>query len=374
MVRIFINGVNSKTGGGKSILNNYLSLLKQSHSNHHFYVLTPSKDEYLKYACEFIEIIDIPQWYKNNLLFPVLILFILPKLLKALKIDVVFNLGKIAIPTNIKQLYLFQWSYAVYPESIVWSKMSTLNYVTQKIKLFFFKKYIKRASIIVAQSKTMKDRLMMIYNLKHVDIVPNAVSLENMTGGVSFNFNLPSNRLKMLYLTYYYLHKNLEVFIPLAKRIKELQLPYCIITTIEANQHQQAKQFLDCVSAYELNDVIINIGPISMEHVPSLYSQCDALLMPTLLESFSGTYVEAMFHGKPILTSNYDFASDVCGDSAFYFDPLDSESILSSIQLIEKDTNLRNWHIEEGKNQLKKLLTWSQAFNKYNQLMGINDL
>ena len=30
--------------------------------------------------------------------------------------------------------------------------------------------------------------------------------------------------------------------------------------------------------------------------------------MPTLLESFSGTYVESMYFEKPILTSDLDFA------------------------------------------------------------------
>ncbi len=81
-----------------------------------------------------------------------------------------------------------------------------------------------------------------------------------------------------------------------------------------------------------------------------------------------------MFHDKPILTSHYDFAIDVCGESAFYFDPLSSESIMTAIQLMEKDENLRKQHIEEGKNQLKKLLTWPQAYEEYNKLMGIDTL
>jgi len=67
--------------------------------------------------------------------------------------------------------------------------------------------------------------------------------------------------------------------------------------------------------------------------VPSLYAQSDALLMPTLLESFSGTYVEAMFHKIVILTSKLDFAEDVCGESAFYFDPTSPEDILASIEV-----------------------------------------
>lgn len=374
MKRIFINGVNSKAGGGKSILNNYLALLMQNDLDYYYYVLTPKKEDYLKYSCNTIEIIDIQDFYKKNLLFPILIKFVLPKLIKDLKIDVIFNLGDVVIPSLAKQVYLFDWPYAVYPESIIWNRMDIQSYVTRKIKLLFFKSYLRHSSIIIAQSDTMRDRLKAIYDLKSIAVIPNAVSLDNMTGGESINFNLPADRLKLLYLTYYYPHKNIEILLPLAKRIKELNLPYCIVITIEANQHRKAKQFLDKVSTEGLYDIIINIGPVSMPNVPSLYAQCDALLMPTLLESFSGTYVEAMYHGKPILTSRYDFASDVCGESAFYFDPLNSESILTAIQLMVKDENLRNQRIDEGKSQLKRLLTWPQAFKKYNELMGIDTI
>lgn len=118
-----------------------------------------------------------------------------------------------------------------------------------------------------------------------------------------------------------------------------------------------------------MDEIVINVGPVSMDVVPSLYSQCDALLMPTLLESFSGTYVEAMFHHKTILTSNLDFAKDVCGQAAFYFDPLDPDSILSAINHAFEDNDKRMRKIEKGRKQLDQLLSWDQVFEKYQALL-----
>ncbi len=37
------------------------------------------------------------------------------------------------------------------------------------------------------------------------------------------------------------------------------------------------------------------------------FCNSNALLLPALLESFSATYLEAMYFGLPILTSNLDF-------------------------------------------------------------------
>ncbi len=366
---IFINGLKSKIGGGKSILNNYLTLLKRSNPKNNFIVLTPNRNEYKKYFSDFIEIIDIKNLYKSNVLFPLLYYFVIPKLLKDYSIDAILNFGDIVIPANIPQVYLFDWAYAVYPNSIAWKRMNLGDCLIRKIKLFVFKKNIKYATVVIAQTKTAKDRLESIYGLDNIKIVPNTVSLENISGGEFFNFNLPKDKIKLYYLTYYYSHKNLEIFLPLARKIKELSLPYCIVTTIAPTQHKKAEKFLNNIKNERLDDIILNIGPVAMTNVPSLYFQCNALLMPTLLESFSGTYVEAMYHQKTILTSNLDFAHDVCGEAAFYFDPLDINSILSSIKFAFKDNNMRIRKIEEGKNKLSQLLTWKQAFDKYQELL-----
>ncbi len=369
MSNILINGLKAKTGGGKTILNNYMSLLKGADVKHRYFILTPEKREYEKYSSTCIEIVEIPGVFERNALFPLLYRVVMPWLLRFYKIDAVLNLGDIVIPTSIPQLYLFDWPYAVYPNSVVWSRMDAKSYLTRRVKLFVFKRWIKNVTTVIAQTETMKGKLESLYALKNVEVVPNAVPLENMTGGSFFDFDLPKNKIKFLYLTYYYSHKNLELFLPLARRIKENSLPYCIVVTIDSKQHSRAKRFLNSIKNERLDDVIINVRPVAMDAVPSLYDQCDALLMPTLLESFSATYVEAMFHRKTILTSNLDFAKDVCGQSAFYFDPLDPDSVLSAIQRAFEDTDERTRRIEEGRKRLDRLLSWNEVFAKCQTLL-----
>tara|TARA_Y100001972_G_scaffold127579_1_gene184863 strand:- start:10968 stop:11282 length:315 start_codon:yes stop_codon:yes gene_type:complete len=45
------------------------------------------------------------------------------------------------------------------------------------------------------------------------------------------------------------------------------------------------------------------------------------MLLPTKLETFSANYLEAMATNRLIITSNKDFARDVCGNGALYFEP-----------------------------------------------------
>jgi len=115
----------------------------------------------------------------------------------------------------------------------------------------------------------------------------------------------------------------------------------------------------------EQTDKIINLGPISQKSCPSVYKQCDALFAPTLLETFSAAYPEAMRMKKPILTSEYSFAKDVCQDSAFYFDPLNPGDIVQKIKQLVADSELQSELIKKGSQQLKHFETAQSRAGKY---------
>lgn len=370
MANIFINGLNAKAGGGKSILNNYLKILKNMETTDKYYVLTPNKEEYTNYESKQINIIDIPKLYKKNILSIYVYTYFLNKYLKKLNIDIIFNLADIPIKTKIKQIFLFDWPYAVYPESVVWKMMDIKSLISRKIKLFMFQKLIKHIDILIAQTPTMKERLERIYKFQNIIVVPNAVSLENMSGGVYKDFNLPKEDIKLLHLTHYYPHKNLEIFIPLAKNIKEKNLNYKIIITIDKSQHIGAEKLLEKIEAEKLNDIIINIGAVEMKHVPSLYKQCDGLLMPTLLESFSGTYVEAMYHEKPIFTSDIDFAKGVCFDGAIYFNPFDEMDILKKLNQLFESQKEKKILLNNSSKILASVPNWEKVVTTYIEIIN----
>ena len=162
-------------------------------------------------------------------------------------------------------------------------------------------------------------------------------------------------------MSIYYTHKNLEVFIDVAKDLKHKNLPVSIVLTIDADQHKGAADLLKTIEQEGLNDTITNVGSVSMHDVPALYDQTDGLILPTLLESFSGTYIEAMYYEKPILTSNLDFAVGVCGGAAYYFDPLDPESIVVSICDLLGDRVRREAHVAAGRTIVSTAQTWNDS-------------
>ena len=365
---IFVNGVSSKSGGGKSILSNFCYQVSRYDGDSLFVILVPQSDQYKHFGSKKIKIISVPKLFTKNLLLPFLYLIILPMLLAYFKPNRVFNLSDIPIKTKRRQVFLFDWAYAVYPEIQIWTLMSFQERIKRSVKIYFFKKFSKYIDITIAQTNTIQKRLISQYSLDNVCIVPNAVSHENYNYKNNYNFKLDGD-FNLLCLSKYYIHKNLESFIPLAKLIRSNGLNIKIIITISGNEHPMAEQFLKNISNNKLKEIIVNVGPVDMKLVPEIYSQSDGLILPTLLESFSGTYVEAMFHKKPIITSDYDFAHEVCNDSAFYFDPFEPQDMLNKILIVKSDKVSVEDKINNGIKQLDRFPSWEENFLSYLKIL-----
>jgi glycosyltransferase involved in cell wall biosynthesis len=339
-------------------------------SDNTYYILTPDRDQYQDFESRSVHIVDVPRFAKSNLAFAALYHYYFPKLIKENRIDAILNYGDIVIPGSTPQLYNFDWPHAAYPNGAAWARLPRRDRFYSTIKLWMFKRYLSNASIVMAQTDVMAARLRELYALNNIEVVPNAVSLDNFSYREEHRFGLPGDRLKLLYLTYYYPHKNLEVLLDVARLIRDRGLDMCIITTIAAEQHPSAAALLERVAAEKLESVFRNIGPVPMERVAPLYEQCDALLMPTLLESFSGSYVEAMFHKRPIITSDLEFARGVCADAAIYVDPLDPVAILDHVQDLFSDGRRVQELVLRGTAQLSVMWDWARVFSRTQALLG----
>jgi glycosyltransferase involved in cell wall biosynthesis len=274
--------------------------------------------------------------------------------------DVVFNMGNCALPVPVTQVTLFHWPHAIYPDTEVWRRMRTRDWVRRKLRYVLFRRRLPFTTVMIAQTETAARRLRRYYGIPEVYVVPNAVSLQKASEHVGRLAILRegNSRIRLLCFTRYYYHKNLEILLPVAKRLKEVSAPFQIVLTLGRNQHANVGRMLRDIRRWGLEDYIHNIGPVEMRDVPALYASVDALLLPTLLESFSQTYVEAMHFGKPIFTSDRDFAHDVCGPAAFYFDPNDAGSIVRTLTEAYETGEAIAHRVEQGKRRAAAMPDW----------------
>jgi glycosyltransferase involved in cell wall biosynthesis len=81
---------------------------------------------------------------------------------------------------------------------------------------------------------------------------------------------------------------------------------------------------------------IKSVTNVSNEQLRALYSMAEGLVFPSLSEGFGWPIIEAQACGCPVFTSNIRPMTEVGGDGAVYFDPLDASDaagiILRAIQ------------------------------------------
>ena len=238
------------------------------------------------------------------------------------------------------------WSFDF--QSIAWESLGPLSWLKMRIMVAIKNRVIKDESdYLYTETNLAKTMIAKSLDVSIDDIVvsnngANYHFLENSATIKDAEYKHVEAEFRILLLSAYYPHKNIAIL----RDVIPLVSSNCrFVLTLPESAYKAVFG--------EGNDQIINVGPVKSSECPALYASCDAVILPSLLETFSANYVEAMVMKKPILTSDLEFAHEVCGKAALYFNPTSPESIANKIEEIIASSELRLQLIESGLDRLK---------------------
>ena len=269
--------------------------------------------------------------------------YTLPRLVSEFQPDVIFNMANRGlIRPRAPQATLIQNPHLFYPPR-QFGKLAPPARLLIRYHRHHLARSLTYTGTVFCQTRVARERLRQAYGnrIKRIVICPNQVSEycggHAQTGDVPDAIRPYTDAFKLFVLTRYYPHKNLES-IPRLFRAHPRELEgVTAFLTIGPDEGRRANALLGEMAKPDLAGRAVNLGRLPQAELPRYYHHTDALFLPTLLESFSGTYVEAMSYDKPILTSDMDFAREVCGDRARYFDPLDMQSMCKAILALREE-------------------------------------
>ena len=261
----------------------------------------------------------------------------------------------------------FAIPYIIYPDSPFFKKTSLKERIYYNLfsvlKTYSFK---KNSDVLIFETENARKIF-----IERENFIKDSFTVGNTLNEVFFNpnkwgnfVNLTSSSCNILFLTANYPHKNMMILPEVIKCLKE-------------KFHLKNFKFLITLSEAELkfpiscNDNIEYLGKVKIEDIPSLYKQSDIIFIPTLLEVFSTTYLEAMLMKKPIIASDLGFSRDICGDCAYFCEPLNPESYAEAIFKLKNDKSLRTDLINKGTENLKRFGTSMERTNKYLEILKI---
>lgn len=331
-MNLLLNASNLRHGGGKTVALQLINGLAPLRTQDRLYVVAPNTTDYAELARHpNISLLPLPDSFHRSWFTKLRYMYReLPRWCQRLHIDKVISLGNAAFPSKGRpQLLYIQLPHLVYHESSAWKTMDVRSFLTNSLMDQYVAYHLRYASSYAVQTKVMRDRFSNRFKLdkERIYTLPNAaIEQEDIHPKP---LPLPAQPLKLLFLSRYYSHKNFECLPRVAHLLQERKVPVEITLTISAHEAEGAAKVLKAISGYK---AIHNIGPVGLERIGKLVDDHHAVFLPSLMESFSGVYSEALLHRRYIFTSHYDFATELLGEAAFYFDPLRPEHIASVLE------------------------------------------
>lgn len=292
-------------------------------------------------------------------------MFRLPKIVRQFEPDVILALGNRGIcRPPCTQAVLCRDAHLFYPFRHFGRELLRVKAMAVYHK-WLLKRELRHTQLLFCQTEVARKRLKDTFDYSgRVAVCGNAVSLETFQVAAC---DIPSplaglqDKMKLFCLARYYPQKNLETIVEMFERFGDELDDVVVMITIAADQHPRAGRLLARIQRAGLGDRIINVGVLSQKEIAAYYRHCQALLLPTLLESFTRTYLEAMHFGMPIVTSDLDFAHEICGDAAVYFDPWNAEAMKSTIVRLKNSPELGQDLLSKGTVRLQShFLSWDR--------------
>ena len=367
-MKIIINTSNLFVGGGVQVALSFINELIniKAENEYHLFISSGIKKQivFTEFPANFIfyEIEKSPA----SIIYRRKINNILDELEKKINPDVVFTIfGPSYWTPKSKHLMGIATGWVYNPNTIAFRELSFIEILKTKLEInykrFFIKKNTKN---YVVETNDARNKMIEFLGIKDpITVVGNTYSsifddpkyLDKLNESFVLLPKKKQNVFRFVLISHNYSHKNLKIIQKVIPLLREYKVEF--ILTIDNDSYDELFS--------NFKEEVYNLETITQENCPSVYSQCDALFFPTLLETFSASYPEAMKMKLPIMTSKYSFAQDICGDAGLYFDPLNEVDIVDKIITLITDKELREDLVCKGTLKLKEFETASSRALKY---------
>lgn len=375
-MKIAVVAHNLRTGGGLAVGRSIVSTLLKIAPAHDYLIVVPEGCDYIPVevpaGAKFVEvssqsILARMIWEKRHFY----------RLLNDFDPDWLWGLGNLAYPAvKCRQSILMHNAHRIfyhkgYRHSVSLLRRTIEGYLDWKLRHDM--KFVDR---VYCQTKIMRDGVCERFNLpiERTGLCPNAVNLDFVrTTGVPPELTPYYKKKFILFVpTRYYPAKNLEILIDTYVKHREKLADTLCVMLVAEDQGLGAERFVKQVRQEKLEEQLLCIGGRPQEMMPQFYFAADAMMLPTDLESFSGSYIEAMLFERPILTSNLGFATELCGNAAVYFDQRDPDDVCRAILQLKENENLRRELVQFGSERIGMMPSWVEIIGKVLDTEGIS--
>jgi len=331
-LRVLVNGIHAKSGGGVTYLRNIMPLLAADDELElHLFL---HRDQFALFGTIHervrIHLLDFRSGFFSNLVWEQLAL---PIFARVMRVDVTLSLanyGPLAAPS---QIIMLRNSLAVVGKEtrllkrFYWVGLTVMT----ALSLFASKRAIAvsryaRSALSFGFGDQLQNKVSVVYHGVNDVFKPS-------TGDRSGDYLLAVSDI--------YVQKNLHTLIHALATVKK-SFPDVVLKI--AGRPIDAEYMAELESAIvleALTDSVEFLGTCGTEQLLDLYQNCKLFVFPSTVETFGNPLVEAMACGAPIASSNSAAMPEILGNAAVFFDPLDAGDMAERIEALLGDAAAR---------------------------------
>jgi glycosyltransferase involved in cell wall biosynthesis len=199
---------------------------------------------------------------------------------------------------------------------------------------------VRRVPHLVVETETVKRRLQSHLGVptSRTSVIGNSVSPLLLRSQP----RQPASAARTIFIpSSFYPHKNLGIVVPVMAALRSLrpELDFSVQMTLESNS-QGWIELLEQARKAEVADRLLTFGTLDPTALAEAYNAASIVFLPTLCESSTAVYPEAFHFRRPLVTSDLDFARELCGEAALFIPPHDPAAIALAIADLYDDPDL----------------------------------
>jgi glycosyltransferase involved in cell wall biosynthesis len=229
-----------------------------------------------------------------------------------------------------------------FPEIDFWEGYSFFEKIKKKGIDFLRLKRTLNAEGLIFENESMLERAVTLFkysekNVKYIE--PSVSEFEESALLNEYSKIEKEKEFKVLYLSSFYMNKNIHILPLVAKVLKEKGHKVKFVLTLTKNDLNLQKRLIEVIESNSVDEYFEFIGKVSPIYVHQIVKACDSMILLSKLECFSSNVMEAFYFEKPLVISDEIWARSACKNAALYVDRNDALSIAEGIIRLKENKN-----------------------------------
>ena len=375
-MRILVNALSARLGGGQTYIRNLLSL-DHFEGIEKIYVLKPdtlniSESNQIYNISVNKKVIESPflrAYWENTAI---------SKIIKEFDIDIYFCPGGSLnyVPGTIQGKYIK--SVITFQNMLPLDSIQIKKYGLSKMRLrnellkIIFRKSMKAADLVIFLSEFAMSQAQSLCNgeIRKQVLIPHGIEQTRLIGQKEKPSCCPDSPY-LLYVSTLDVYKSQKEVISAFAKLKKGKTFSCKLVLAGESYPPYRQEIEEHIDFLGISEDIILTGLVDKEEIDKLYLNATINIFASQTENCPFILLESMASGRPVLSSNRPPMPELAGDSVMYFDPTNPDSLADSISKLLKNPTLAKEYAKKGKSKVLEFSLESAVRATWKELASI---